>query len=103
VVTRRRAGTLLGLVVALAMVAALVLTAPWSADEPTPSGNASRVDVLTPARDLVGGKARYVGCKPHPHGRACELEGPTGKRATCVLFGEGEYSCFESHPRDSRR
>jgi hypothetical protein len=102
-VTRRRANTLLGLVVALAMVAALVLTAPWSADERTPSGNASRVDVLTLARDLVGGKARYVGCKPHPQGRACELEGPTGKRATCYLFGEGEYSCFESHPGDPPR
>jgi len=41
--------------------------------------------------------------EPRPHGRACQLEGPTGKRATCFLFGEGEYSCFESHPDDPRR
>jgi hypothetical protein len=91
------------LVVALAIGATLVLTAPWSADERTPRGGESRVDVLTLSRDLVGGKAHFVGCRPHPHGRACKVEGPTGKRATCLLFGEGEYSCFESLPGDSRR
>jgi hypothetical protein len=102
-VVTRRAGALLSLVVALAIVATLVLTAPWSADERMQAGGEPRVDVLTLSRDLAGGKARFVGCKPHPHGRACELEGPTGKRATCLLFGGGEYSCFESRPGDPRR
>ena len=97
----RRVGALLTLVAAVVIVA--TFTAPWSADERALLGSEPRVDVLALSRDLVGGKAHFVGCKPYPHGRICQVEGPTGKRATCFLFGEGEYSCFESLPGDRRR
>jgi len=98
----RRAGACLSLVLALAIGATLVLTAPWSDDERMEAGE-RRAEVLELSGDLVGGKARFVGCEPHPHGRACVLEGPTGRRATCLLFGGGEYSCFEFRPGDPRR